>query len=55
MTKKDFVACRKRPYGVKSTCTFAIDQRWSQTKHLFEFDADDSIEPVVKKEFVRFY
>lgn len=49
------VVCKHRPFGVKTTSTFIVDQASSNTKHPYDFDADDSMGAAKKREYVRFY
>lgn len=49
------VACKHRPFGVKTTSTFIVDQASSNTKHPYDFDADDSMGAAKKRKYVRFY
>ena len=50
----DPVVCKQRPFGVKTTSTFIVDQASSNTKHPYDFDADDSMGAAKKRECVRF-
>ena len=45
----DPVVCKQRPFGVKTTITFIVDQASSNTKHPYDFDADDSMGAAKKK------
>ena len=49
------ILCQQRPYHVRENSTFILNQEKIHIAHPYDLDADDSIGPSIKKEYVRFY
>ena len=51
----DNLICKKRPYRVKNSATFILNQEKANIEHILDVDSDDLGLKMTKSENVRFY